>query len=287
MKNILLPTDFSENSWNAIKYALQFFKDEVCNFYLINTYTPIVYQIEYMEVAPAQFGLIDAMKETSQKGLNKIKVKIDQEFKNANHSFTLTPCFNTLTAEITEQISKHNIDYVVMGTKGATGAAEILFGSNTMHVIKNAKCPVLAIPSNFEFEKPLEILFPSDYQVEFETEHVNQLLDIASAFSSRLNVLNATFGYELSEFQQNNKKRLDTYFSKITHLFHHISNQTVEDAIAKFQLKTRINLLVMINNKHSFFENLFFRSKINHIGFHLNIPFLVIPSKSIKHHENE
>lgn len=279
MKNILLPTDFSENSWNAIKYALQFFKDEVCNFHLINTYTPIVYQIEYMEVAPAQFGLIDAMKETSQKELNKIKVKIDQEFKNANHSFTLLPCFNTLTAEITEQISKYNIDYVVMGTKGATGAAEILFGSNTMHVIKNAKCPVLAIPTNFEFEKPLEILFPSDYQVEFETEHVKQLLDIASAFRSRLNILNATFGYELSEFQQNNKKRLDTYFSKITHLFHHISNQTVEDAIAKFQLKTRINLLVMINNKHSFFENLFFRSKINHIGFHLNIPFLVIPSK--------
>ena len=36
MKNILIPTDFSENSWNAIKYALQFFKKKKCNFYLLH-----------------------------------------------------------------------------------------------------------------------------------------------------------------------------------------------------------------------------------------------------------
>jgi hypothetical protein len=36
MKNILLPTDFSENSWNAISYAIQFFEDIKCNFYLIH-----------------------------------------------------------------------------------------------------------------------------------------------------------------------------------------------------------------------------------------------------------
>ncbi|WP_373282945.1 universal stress protein [Aquaticitalea lipolytica] len=35
MKNILLPTDFSDNSWNAIKYALQLFKDEKCTFHLL------------------------------------------------------------------------------------------------------------------------------------------------------------------------------------------------------------------------------------------------------------
>ena len=48
MKNILLPTDFSENSWNAIKYALQLFKTETCKFYLLNAYTPIIYDVEYV-----------------------------------------------------------------------------------------------------------------------------------------------------------------------------------------------------------------------------------------------
>ena len=279
MKKILLPTDFSENSWNAIKYALHYFKEDTCHFHILNTYTPIIYQVEYMEVGTAQFGLVDAMKETSTTGLKKIKEKIDKEFKNPKHSFTEMSSFNTLTAEISEQTSNNGVDYVVMGTKGATGALEILFGSNTMHVIKNAKCPVLAIPSNFSFEKPLEILFPSDYEIEFQKKHIQPILNVANTFHSRVNIMNASFGYELSEYQESNKKILEGYFKKIAHIFHSVSNQTVEDAIAKFQLKYRINLLVMINNKHSFFENLFFRSTINHIGFHLNIPFLVIPSK--------
>ncbi|WP_372756464.1 universal stress protein [Mariniflexile sp.] len=279
MKKILLPTDFSNNSWNAIKYALNFFKEDVCHFYLIHTYTPVVYQVEYMEVGAAQFGLIDAMKEAAQTGLKKIQKQIDEEFINSKHTFTSIASFNTLTAEISHRINEDKIDYVVMGTKGATGAVEILFGSNTMHVIKNAKCPVLAIPSEFEFEKPVEVLFPSDYQIEFKEEHIQPIVDLATKYKSRVNVLNATFGYELSTFQKSNKKLLDDHFKGITSLFHDVSNQTVEDAISKFQLKHRINLLIMINNKHSFFENLFFRSTINHIGFHLNIPFLVIPSQ--------
>ena len=65
---------------------------------------------------------------------------------------------------------------------------------------------------------------------------------------------------------------------KIAHLFHDVKNQNVPEAITNFQLKTRVNLLIMINTTHPFFENLFFKSTINQIGFHLNIPLLVIPS---------
>lgn len=36
MKNVLLPTDFSENSWNAIKYATYFFNAMECDFYLMH-----------------------------------------------------------------------------------------------------------------------------------------------------------------------------------------------------------------------------------------------------------
>ena len=36
MRNILLPTDFSKNSMNAINYALAFLKDQKCKFYILN-----------------------------------------------------------------------------------------------------------------------------------------------------------------------------------------------------------------------------------------------------------
>ena len=38
MKNILLPTDFSQNSLNAINYAMELFKDTPCKFYLLNAF---------------------------------------------------------------------------------------------------------------------------------------------------------------------------------------------------------------------------------------------------------
>jgi len=96
-----------------------------------------------------------------------------------------------------------------------------------------------------------------------------------------VNILNVSYGYDLSEDQEAHKNILQKSFEHVAHLFHSVSNKDVAEAITEFQLKSRVNLLVMINNKHSFFENLFFKSTINQIGFHLNIPFLVIPVKSI------
>lgn len=280
MKRILLPTDFSNNSWSAIKYALQLFKNETCTFYLLNTYTPAIYHVEYVLIEPAQFGIYDAVKENSLRQLDEFENRIKKEFNNPKHSVETIAAFNTLVSEIKEVVEKNKIDYVVMGTKGATGAKEILFGTNTVHVFKNVKCPVLAIPDGFDFEAPHEVLFPTDYKIDYKNKHIRPIIDILAFYNSRVNILHATYGYELSEKQETNRKKLETIFKKTTQLFHNVSGQTVAEAIDKFQLRAKVNLLVMINNKHSFFENLFFKNTISQIGFHLNIPFLVIPAKT-------
>ena len=287
MNNILLPTDFSENSWNAIKYALQLFKGENCKFYLLNTYTPAIYNIDYVMVEPAQFGMLDIIKENVLKKLENFKDRIKNDFKNPKHTIKTVAAFNTLISEINEIVVSKKIDYVIMGTKGATGAKEILFGSNTVHVFKNVKCSILAIPNDSTFETPHEVLFPTDYEVNYKLNHINSIINIISLYNTRINIMHVSYGYNLSETQEKNKKKLEKYFEKVAHLFHDVSNQTVQGGITNFQVKARVNLLVMINNKHSFFENLFFKSTINQIGFHLNIPFLVIPSKSYKSKNHE
>ena len=281
MKKILLPTDFSENSWNAISYALNLFKNETCTFYLLNAYTPVIYHVEYVLVNPAQYGLGDAVRENALKQLDIFKDRMTKTFKNPKHTIETIAAFNTLVSEVKELVTKKKIDYVVMGTKGATGATEVLFGSNTVHVFKNLDCPILAVPAGFSFETPHEILFPTDYEIDYKDHHLKPLIDITSLFNTRVNILNVSYGYDLSEDQEAHKNILQKSFEHVAHLFHSVSNKDVAEAITEFQLKSRVNLLVMINNKHSFFENLFFKSTINQIGFHLNIPFLVIPVKSI------
>ena len=279
MKRILLPTDFSDNSWNAITYAVELFKDEACTFYLLNTYTPVIYHVEYVLGYPAQFGLGDAVRNTSQENLNELVLKLSDKFgHNPKHKFETSARFDTLISGIKDFVEAHNIDLIIMGTKGATGAEGVLFGSNTVHVFKEIKCPIMAIPSNFKFEAPHEILFPTDLEVNYKNSLLNILQEIASSHHSRVNAMHVSTGNKLTDYQENNKLNLESIFKNTAYLFHNIKSMNILEAINEFQMKHKINLLVMINNKHSFFENLFFKNTINQIGFHLNIPFLVIPS---------
>ncbi len=279
MKRVLIPTDFSENAWNALKYAVHLFKDAACKFYLLNTYTPVIYHLDYVDINPAQFMLEDPVRENSEMCLKELKSKIQNEIKNPEHEFECKAAFNTLIHEIKDSVSDLNIDLIVMGTKGATGAREILFGSNTVHVFKGVSCPVLAVPESFEFEKPMALLFPTDYMVEFTREQIQPILDIAKLHHSQINIMHVFYGEELTEVQERNKETLTSYFEGLSLQVHDVSNKIIGEAISDFQIRFPITMLVMANNKHSFFENLFFRSRINQIGFHLNIPFLVVPTK--------
>src|SRR5680860_1514081 len=40
MKKILLPTDFSNNAWNALFTSLKLYTDVACHFYLLNAHEP-------------------------------------------------------------------------------------------------------------------------------------------------------------------------------------------------------------------------------------------------------
>ena len=186
--------------------------------------------------------------------------------------------FDTLISGIREFIAKHKTHLIVMGTQGATGAKEVLFGSNTVHVFKEIKCPVLAIPSNFIYENPHEILFPTDLEVNYKETQLNMLSEIAKSHNARINAMHVSTGNDLTETQISKKQELESCFEENSFLFHELKSMNVDEAINKFQMRTKTNMLAMINNKHSFFENIFFQSKLKQIGFHLNIPFLVIPS---------
>ncbi|MFK7812971.1 MAG: universal stress protein [Maribacter sp.] len=277
MLRVLLPTDFSDNSFEAIRYALLLLKDVECEFSLLHTYMPPIYHTEYLVGSPGQIGLGDVIKEAAVSNLDKLQKRLEDQYKNNKHSFESYTRLNTLPNEVNEMVEEKKIDLIVMGTKGATGAQEILFGTHTVHIIKKAKCPVIAIPPNFVYEVPKEILFPTDYEVDFKSEPLDILLKIAKQHISSIEVLHVSYGYDLSKKQQENKKSLDGVLQNVAHLFHNQPNQEVIQAINNFQLKHKMNLLVMVQNKHTFVERLFIEPVIKKIGFHITIPFMVIP----------
>ncbi len=278
MKKILLPTDFSANSVNAIQYAVNLFKDKECTFYLLNTYTPVLYDTEYILYSSTQPNLEEIYHKNSLNGLQKVKRRITNKFKNPKHQFELISAFNILIEELRDQVKEKNIDLVIMGTQGATGAQEILMGTNTVQAIKRLRCPLLAIPSEYEYTTPDNILFPTDYELTYNSEQLKLLKEIVESYNSKLNILHVMEKKELSPEKDKNKKILAEEMKKVKHQFYSVEKKSITDVIYKFQQEHPTDMLVMINNKHSFFENLLFRPVINKIGFHVKVPFLVIPS---------
>lgn len=277
MKKIILPTDFSHNAYNACEYAMRLFEDEACTFYLLHAYTPAIYRVEYTLGNPGQLGLADEYQANALMQLEELQATLTTQFKNSKHKFVLHAAFNVFIDEVLKMVENEQADLIIMGTQGATGAQEILLGTHTVHLIKQATCPLIAIPSEFTYEKPKEILFPTDFEIDYEKKQLKQLLDVAQKHKSSIEVMHVSSGYDLTEEQLENKQKLNYLLANTAHLFHHLPSQGIIDAINNFQFKKRMNLLVMIRNKHTFFTRLFIEPVIKKLGFHITIPFMVIP----------
>ncbi|MCH9660146.1 MAG: universal stress protein [Bacteroidetes bacterium] len=279
MKRVILPTDFSKNAYNAIRYAITLMEQESCTFYLLNTYTPASFYIGVNLMSSyTTLELENIVKKASKKGLDEVEEQIKSEFQNPKHIFVKISAFNLLHTEINALAQSHNVDLVVMGTKGATGAQEILMGTQTMHTIKKVQCPVIAVPSSFDYETPKEILFATDFKFDQKNACLSLLKDFSEQHIARVNILNAYHGVSLTNEQEENKTFLDDYFNHSAHVFHSTSGVDVVEAVEEFQVKHKINFLIMIHNKHTFFENLLFKPVINQLAYHIQVPFMVIPS---------
>jgi len=277
MKKIILPTDFSENAYNAIKYAVQFFKDVETTFYLLHTYTPPIFRVEYVLQSPSQIGLEDSYKTKAMEQLAKLKQRLTEEFDNPKHTFITWADFNTLTDDILIMTKKVKADLVIMGTQGVTGTKEVLLGTNTTQVIRKTSCPVIVIPSSFEYVEPKKILFPTDYEIDYKKEQLQQLLELLKIHKANIDVIHVTTGHNLSEAQVENKQKLSGFFKGTSHKFHDLPDQGVIEAINQFKASNEINILVMIRNKHTFFERLFVEPVIKKIGLNIETPFMIIP----------
>ena len=275
MKNIILPTDFSENSINAMKYALTLFEDTKCTFYLLHTFTPAAYHTGKVFSNFTALELVNATREEAVEKIKELRENLKAEFKNPKHRIRWVIDFNLLISKIRSLVKEKQIDFIIMGTQGATGAREIFLGTHTMYTIKKVNCPVLAVPSGYHYKKPRQILFATDYKILREQE-LNFLDFFTRLHSSRLHILNV-YTEDLDEQQREHRKLLSDYLKDKNPVFHITEGKDIPEAVEDFQKENNIDLIIMVHKKHSFFENILFKPVINKLVYHTNIPFMVIP----------
>ncbi|WP_308993018.1 universal stress protein [Mariniflexile litorale] len=276
MKNILIPTDFSENSWNAIEYALHFFSTSSCNFYLlhVNTKDAVVNDGDTYD----KYIGTETITKPSKKLLHETLKRIHDNFpKNPNHKFFTISDSNYITDSIREQVIQNRINLIVMGTKGATGLKKIAIGTNAGNVITKVKCTTMVVPENAKYVVPKEIAFLTDFSIFYRPETLQPILDIIEANKAMVNVLHINkYDLALNEDQKKNKEYLEDYFTNYKHSFCFLTNKHIENAVQQFVDDKGINLITMLAKNLNYFQQILFHPAVNEISYYKEVPFLVL-----------
>ena len=271
----MVPTDFSDNAFNALKYACQVFKYEKSEIFIMHAYADEVYQQDKLSKRSQLDLLREKISQNSERQLKKILEEIKHHYPNPHHKYKTISTFGSLIDEVNDLVNQENMDIVVMATRGETNDRSITFGSNTLQVLKYISCPVLAIPEGFEYHAPKEVLFPTNYLVPYKRRELKLLCEMSGSFRSTIHMLYIDPIKKLSLRQEDNQHFLRDCLPKAKLLFETTQEKDKTIAITKYIVHKDIDMLVLVNSRHSFLEDMLSQSTIDKIGLHIKIPFLV------------
>ena len=277
MKNILVPTDFSKNSWNAIQYALEFFRTTPCNFYLLHVTSISNYAGGESPIVPTTQVIEKTLLKTSKVKLQDLLIRIKKLNSNEDHNFITLSSYDYFIDAIRNHADEKNIDYIVMGTKGANGVKRAIIGTNTGDLITKVKCPVIVVPENAVFKEPKEVAFPTDYNLFYQTKVLSTISGLAKMFDSTIRILHvAKKDEQLTKFQIENQEYLNDFFMDEKHSFHKVTNKKIEAGVQCFVESRDIDMIVMIAKNLNLFQQILFKPAIEEISYHTEVPFLVL-----------
>ena len=274
MKNILFPTDFSDNAWSALVYTLKLYMQDECIFYFLNS-TNIGTSIS----TNLSSSLMLTISQKAKEELIKLKEHAEISNANANHSFRVILRSDRLEDAISFAVKKYNIEMVVMGTKGATGSKKIFFGSNTVKVINKMRlCSILVVPEEYDFVTLKQIAFATGFSRDYVKKELKPLIELASSFNSKIRVIHIEINKKLNINQKYNMEKLRNHLVDYEYSFHMLPNNAKKATeINTFIEEFKIDMLTMVYYKHSLMEIIIKEPVIKEIGCHPIVPLLVIP----------
>jgi nucleotide-binding universal stress UspA family protein len=168
-KKILLPTDFSKNSWDTILYASELYKNEECDFYLLNAFTYEVINLGINTPGNSKDRIYKIAKSKSEAQLEKVLEMINLRNLEYQHTYSIHAVNGNPLDAIKDFIETKDIELIIIGNKGETDALDIIYGRNAITIMEKIRnCPVLVIPNNLQYKDPKEIVFPTSYKTHFK-----------------------------------------------------------------------------------------------------------------------
>lgn len=280
MKRILIPTNFSELADYAFGIAKK-----------IAAATGAKIHVLYIVPAPvnAEFTKEGKLKEQPGYEYDKLYTERDKAMGwllewATDKVADVERVWSTIAhieQGILDYIRQQDIDLVVMGTQGATGARELVSGSHAQHIVRESPVPVLTLKcdrSGMELDK---MVFVSDFLDTSQPVDLSLVKEIQQAFQAEMHLLkiNTPASFDTTrEAMRRMRACAEANGLENVHL-HLYCDTDVERGIAHFSADTGIHFVVMGTHQRKGLSRLFQKSISEAVVNHLWQPVLTFPIK--------
>lgn len=269
---ILIPTDFSMLARKAAEYAIRLSANIDAEFVLLHC----------DNVPRPSYSFVNKLDDIlRQEAINTGNELIEslRESSGINAKMTCDFTFGDPIEVLEEYTKKHDIDLIVMGTKGETVVKNRIFGSVASGVLENISCPTLFIPAQAETNQPQNIAFATD--LTNVDEEIGELIAFAQFFNATIHVVHvypdmidpSTFDEESTKLELIAK----TSYPNIT--FNAVMDDDIIAGLDAFVKSDDPDLIAMFTYKSGVLEYLFNTSYTEEMAMHSKTPLLIMRKK--------
>lgn len=271
MKKILVPIDFSEAAQNAFVFAERIATHFGAEIDILHVYD----------------GLFDNSAFTS----GTLKSREENLLKRMKNVVQLTPTEggkgSTVPIKYTVQLAYNKADkvidlskeydLVVIGMISKHKIEQKWFGNFASTVTQYAKCPVLLVPRTAAYKGFHNMLYASNWGA-INKITLQQMAKWANHFNTSVDFVHVVQN-KLGDFKMSTYPSLWTVFEKyapdISYTSVNIQANSPVKGIYEYIKINEVDLLVLVNRKRKWYENIFGKNMTKELSLRAHIPILV------------
>ena len=141
IKNILVATDFSKASEEALEYGRNLGRTFGATLHVLH----VVHDVTSEYIADAGYVPIDIQKQIEAAARSQLQTTVTDDDRRTMGAKAVVRTAPSIAGAINAYAAQEKIDLIVVGTHGRGAAARLLLGSVADKVVRSAPCPVLTV----------------------------------------------------------------------------------------------------------------------------------------------
>ena len=269
LKNILVPTDFSDCANAAATVGIQLAKQCGAKLHFLHL---TVDQIGPRHVPGNVLEMETKKVRLARAKLFQLVRKAEAERVEARPELVI----GTGAEHIEDYLIPFGIDLLVMGSHGATGIREAIIGSQTQHVIRNCKIPSLVVKKLPTRPLPKNIVFASTFRRD-SSHALRQIFRFVKHWDASLHLLFINWIYHLIDERiahEMMEKEMEV-FTDIRFTQNIAETNNKEFGIAQFANKIDADMIAVAQEQQGMFDRMIHPSLAEKLINHSPLPILV------------